>query len=132
MTVEEQVSRLCFPYWCGRNPEAWRKAADSGLLGLLNGSTDKQQFPDVGLFNLVWVLEDEEVDGTTCNSSQAKMKVIFVLQHVKVLFRGKAVPLNELAALTTLSQFLAALPYAAVLEGLHNACLSKLSKQTHV
>jgi hypothetical protein len=86
-------------------------------------------FPNVGTFNLVWVMQGEVLDNKICNYKDAKNYAIFKLQNMKLLRNKRPEPLESLAALNTLRGFSRLLLDTEEHMDLLGACLSKLQKR---
>lgn len=100
--IEGQLLRVLKPFWCGCDPMLVRWSDSRGLTGLLMDG-DNQHFPNVGLFNLIWLLL-EGPDFSKPRRPQDRVlmnNVIFHIQHEKVA----GGTLADLAALKTLSEF---------------------------
>lgn len=129
MHINAQLQRIYFPYWCGNDAAVWQELRDNGLTGLLKPSSDHQMFPNVGIFNLVWVMQGEVLDNKICNYKDAKNHAIFKLQNMKLLRNKRPEPLESLAALNTLRGFSRLLLDTEEHMDLLGACLSKLQKR---
>lgn len=129
MHISAQLQRIYFPYWCGNDQAVWEELRDNGVTGLLKPSPDHQMFPNVGIFNLVWVMQGEALHNKVCDYKTAKSHVIFKLQSVQLMRNKRLESLESLAALNTLRGFSRLLPDTPELVDLLGACLSKLQKR---
>lgn len=129
MPISAQLQRIYFPYWCGNDPAVWQELQDNGLVGLLKPNHNHQMFPNVGIFNLVWVMQGEVLDNRVCDYRSAKSHVIFKLQNLKLLRNKRPESLESLAALNTLRDFSKLLLDTDEHMDLLGACLSKLQKR---
>lgn len=102
MDIQQRLRRIYNPFWCTGNPLDCKWPDARGLAGIL-GMSNLQQFPSVGLFNLIWLMLDSP---DFSQPRRAKDKavldlVIFELQHELV----NGVSLSDVAALNTLHGF---------------------------
>ena len=103
-TIEQHLSRIYHPYWCQSDPRKHRWKDTTGPSGVLGTGADQTNFPDVGLFNLFWLmLDNPNYDAPATAAEAAVIKyVIYELQLERV---GPNTTLAQIAAMTTLEQF---------------------------
>ena len=129
--TEQTIRRTYYPYWCAGNPKECRWADAAGPAGVLGtGTAEMQNFPNVGLFNLMWLMLDnpDYRNQRTSKEKQTLDFVIFQMQHEKA---GKYT-LSDVAALRTLPDFLQqVLQYRPLsCKALEAACLRKMGQLT--
>ena len=102
MNIQRTLDRIYYPFWCLGNPLDCKWPDARGPAGFLNGS-GLQEFPSVGLFNLVWLMLDSPDFSQRRRAKDRAVLdlVIFELQHEQL----NGVSLCETAALNSLEGF---------------------------